>query len=244
MRFISVPMISLYLVVTSVWAGPLTTGPVVSPAVVEPPAISTLMKPEIYKRVTQNRDMMTHAVVDSAGKSGGEDVEKYSFYSVMTVHAAMNQAYRVLTDYPLYLKMIPYVDKAEFTPDGKTLWVEGGIWKWRLRSAVQFHEHAAGDKKWVHYEIVAGHFRGLSGNILFERLNGQGRDETLVYFNGEVTGSEFPPHFVIERGAEIVFGFTANRMRSYIESLKNEKLTPGPNPNHDSKEIPQPRSHL
>ena len=73
--------------------------------------------------------------------------------------------------------------------------------------------------RWIHYEIVGGHFTGLSGDIFFESWGEKG---TAVYFGGEQQGAEFPPKFVIERGAEIVFGFTAKRMRSYIEGLAHE----------------------
>ncbi|MGZ3709850.1 MAG: hypothetical protein ACXVBC_13095, partial [Bdellovibrionota bacterium] len=150
-------------------------------------------------------------------------------------NASQEQTRRILTDYRLYAKMIPYIEKAEFNTASHILHVEGGIWKWKLRSEILFEEQPGGG--WVKFRIVGGHFMGLSGEFIFESAGERG---TTVYFAGEQTGLHWPPQFVIERGAEIVFGFTASRMRSYVESQKQQPPPTEQGPN----EIPQPRSHL
>jgi hypothetical protein len=173
-----------------------------------------------------DRDVAAHASLEDIPAS---PQRRYSFYAAMGVHASLERVRAVLTDYRLYAKMISYIDKAEYSPITQVLRLEGGIWKFRLRSDVRFDEKS---DRWIHYHIVGGHFRGLSGDMFFEPAGEKG---TLVYFNGELRGSDWPPAFVIERGAEIVFGFTAKRMRSYIETVQGE--------DHGS-EVPQPRSHL
>jgi hypothetical protein len=172
-----------------------------------------------------DRDVLTRAHLEDEPGGG----EQYSYHAAMLVHAGLDRTRRILTDYQLYSKIIPYVDRTDFSPATRILNVEGGIWKFRLHSLVRFEERGS---RWVRYRIVGGHFTGLEGDIYFEPLGEKG---TLVYFDGAQRAKDFPPKFVIERGAEIVFGFTAKRMRSYVES--NEDAT------HE-KDLPQPRSHL
>jgi hypothetical protein len=189
-----------------------------------PPSIADLIKPELLKRITQDREVLTSAHLDEG---------HYAFYAAMLVHAGVERTRRILTSYSLYSKLISYVDRTDYSPVTRILDIHGGIWKFQMRSWVKFEEK--GDR-WVHYHIVGGHFRGLEGDIFFESAGEKG---TLVYFNGAQTASSFPPKFVIERGAEIVFGFTAKRMRNYLESNEDGKDTKS-----NEQAIPQPRAHL
>jgi hypothetical protein len=198
------------------------------------PSISTYLKPQLWKRLTEDKEILVHAALDKVPQ---ENLKNYSFYAAMLVNATLDQARKALTDYRLYAQIIPYIDRADYSSVDHRLKLEGGLWSFKLRSEIQFEEM---QDRWIQYKIVAGHFRGLAGNIYFEPLGEKG---TVVYFKGEKQGYDWPPTFVIERGAEIVFGFTANRMRSYIESQK--KLEKGAS--HGEKQgqqFPQPRSHL
>ena len=111
----------------------------------------------------------------------------------------------------------PLCRQDDLFADHAVLDIEGGVWKFRLRSWVRFEERA---DRWIHYLIVGGHFTGLEGDIYFESAGEKG---TLVYFHGDQQGKHWPPKLVIERGAEIVFGFTAGRMRKYLESNEDTK---------------------
>ncbi len=114
--------------------------------------------------------------------------------------------------------MVPYIYKTEFDAKNGNLFLEGGIFRYRLQSIIHFDEKAPG---WVRYRIIGGHFIGMEGNILFESRGEQG---TLVAFDGEIQGSGFPPRFILEKkGAEIVFGYTTSKMRSFVENKKNQQ---------------------
>ncbi len=191
------------------------------------PAIATLVKPEIFKRALKDREIMSNA---SLGDDG-----RYKFYAMMFVRAGLPLTRRILTDYGLYAKMIKYVDYARYDADKQILTIEGGIWKFRLSSSIRFEEKGSG---WIGYRIVAGHFKDLSGDIYFES---HGEGGTAVYFCGGLSGTEWPPRLIIERGAEIVFGFTGGRMRSYIESQKEHSRK---EKNEYGSEIPHPRSRI
>ena len=179
----------------------------------EPPVIATLLKPSVLKDVITDRSVMAHASLDDLPVMVSKDVplKKYSFYSAMLVNASLSETHKILTDYPLYPKLVPYIERADFDVKTKILALQGGIWKYVMRSLVHFEDK--GDR-WVHFTIVGGHFYGLQGNIFFERFN---EKSTLVYLNGEMTGTNWPPTFIIERGAEVGFTFTGRKMRSYIE---------------------------
>ena len=188
------------------------------------PTIQTLLKPALYQRMLKDREILTSATLND---------DHYAFYAVMAVHSEMARTRRILTDYSLYSKIIPYVDKTDYSPITRILDVQGGILGWHLHSLVRFTERS---ERWIQYEIVAGHFRGLTGDMFFEPAPENAG--TLVYFRGGLTAQHWPPKFIIERGAEIVFGFTANRMRKYVESNEDRQK--------DGKqaELPQPRGHL
>jgi hypothetical protein len=218
------------------WAAPSPT-----PA---PVPIATRIKPEVWKRVVSDREIMTSASLDEVKAP----LKRYSFYAAMLARAGVDKTRRILTDYRLYVKMVPYVDKAEFDDKTRILRIEGGILGFRLASLVRFEER--GDR-WIRYRIVGGHFVGMEGDIVFESLGEKG---TVVYFGGEQLGRKWPPAFVIERGAEIVFGFTAKKMRSYIESPESDAPAPKASElppkektddrKKESEPVPEPRRRL
>jgi hypothetical protein len=182
----------------------------------DPPMISSLLKAPLLKRVLEDKEII--------------------LYASMLVSASVKEAYTALTDYKLYARLVPFIESAVFSPITHTLLLEGGIWNFRLASQILFAERP---DRWIHFDIISGHFAGLSGNIYFES---QGEKGTLIYLSGEQVGTHWPPTFVIERGAEIVFGFTAHRMRSYIESTK--KAQHGGKHGEEERQIPEPRNRL
>ena len=203
--------------------------------VLAPPGISTLMKPALWKRMIEDKEIMANASLESISGAAKNNIKRYSFYSSMFVTSGITLARQCLTDYRVYAKLVPYVDQSSYSEKDRILKIEGGIWGFRLKSEILFEEKT---DRWIHYQVIQGHFTGLTGDIYFESLAEKG---TVIYLKGEQLGENWPPQFVIERGAEIVFSFTAKRMRSYIESKKkvdNEVR-------HEQNEgIPKPRSHL
>jgi len=210
------------------------------------PSIQSLLKPKIYDRVLKDRDVMTHASLDDVpgpfGASGSHKnaapPQEYSFYAAMLVDSSFDQTRAILTNYELYAKLIPYVSQAKYDKQTHLLEIQGGILGWTLHSWVRFSERSP---SWIHFQMVAGHFTGMSGDILFESRGEQG---TLVYMDGHQIQENWPPKFVLERGAEIVFGFTANRMRSYIETEARAGSKDGTKEGQNNGGVPQPRKHL
>lgn len=192
------------------------------------PKMSELVKSTILARVVDDREVMSHAQLKDTAEPG---LKHYSYYAIMLVRAPLGLVRRVMVNYKLYSEMVPYIDKTQYSPQTRILQIEGGIWKYKLVSSVLFEEKG---EQWIHYSIIAGHFKGLVGDLYFESAGEKG---TLVYMRGEIFGAAWPPAFIIERGAEIVFGFTGKRMRSYIESQKKGEDS------HDPK-VPQPRRHF
>lgn len=213
-----------------------------SPIAWAAPQISKLLKPEVYQRVLENREILTHASLDELPvekpKKGQnlpqkkDPLKKYEFYATMLVRTHSRRAREVLTDYPIYPKMIPYVETADYDPKLKRLKLKGGVLGFGLQSTLQFEEKEPG---WISFKIIEGHFKGMDGQVLFEE---RGEAGTLVYLAGEAIGSQWPPAWIVERGAEIVFGFTGQRMRSYLESPEKKGEPP-----NDPK-FPQPRSRI
>ncbi len=171
----------------------------------QPPVIQTLLKPAVYQEVLKERGVKAYASLDG---------NKYSFYASMLVHRSLKVTRAVLTNYKLYSEMVPYIDRTEYSEKTHVLEIQGGIWNFKLVSSVLFQEQG---EKWIHFKIIKGHFLGLSGNLYFENLGEKG---TLVYMDGFILGEKWPPRFIMERGAEIVFQFTGTKMRSYIESKR------------------------
>ena len=185
------------------------------------------------------------------------EFEAYDFYVGVLVKAGLKRTREVLTNYKVYSELVPYVSRTQYFPASKTLHIEGGIWRYRINSRVRFEERGEG---WIRFKIISGHFRGMVGEILLEPVGEGGRDGTLVFMRGQSIANRFPPAFVIEQGAQVVFGFTANRIRSYIESGKvpppveelpammNLKTSPTPSPGPretqgakaDDADIPRP----
>jgi hypothetical protein len=200
----------------------------------DPPSISTLLKPLTLKKVLEDKEIVVHAALESLPDGLHK---KYAIYASMLVNSNVREAYTALTDYKLYAELVPFVESAVFSPITHTLLLEGGIWNFRLSSQILFAEQL---DRWIHFDILAGHFTGLRGNIYFES---KGEKGTLVYLDGEHFGTKYPPTFIIEQGAEIVFGFTAQRMRSYIESTKKAQQG-AKHGDPQQRQIPEPRNRL
>ncbi|MFL5813198.1 MAG: hypothetical protein ACJ763_06445 [Bdellovibrionia bacterium] len=214
-----------------------------------PPTIQSLLKPEVYQRVLKDRGIATYANLKAVKDPDHQGDKEYSFYAVMQTRAGITRTRQVLTDYQLYSKLIPYVDEASYQPSTHLLTLQGGIWKWKLRSILRFEEKS---DRWIHFQIVGGHFTGMTGDIFFEpgassQSGASGIPGTLVFMRGNQQGSHWPPTFILEQGAQIVFEFTAKRMRSYLESnpdISQENSKDNRSGRSQNDEIPKPRSHL
>jgi hypothetical protein len=154
--------------------------------------------------------------------------------------ANLTVTHRVLTDYTIFARIVPFVKTAEYNAENHILDLRGGIFGFELHSLIQFHERGP---RWIQYEIVAGSFRGLKGQLVFENIAVPGRtDQTAVYMEGDHASQEWPPAFVMEQGAEIVLSVTARKMRSYLVEQKETEKAEKPKNGQDT--LPQPRSHL
>lgn len=206
-------LVSLFGAVQHLSAAPTksATPSLLRPPALAPPVLATLLKPAWLKRIIDDKEIIVNA---SLKDNAGSPLRTYSIYAAMRVGATLDLARQVLTNYQLYSEIIPYVDRTVYNSKQQILWIEGGIWGFRLSSQIRFQEMT---ERWIHFQIIGGHFTSLAGDMIFEDLGEKG---TLVYLRGEQSGTDWPPKFVIERGAEVVFGFTAGRMRSYIESQK------------------------
>lgn len=182
-----------------------------------PPKISQLLKPAIYQKVMKERDIQVQAQLEDV--PGSLIQKKYSIYAAMFVDSNLKHTRAILTDYHLYTELIPYVSRADYDAASHVLTIQGGIWRYILHSRVKFDEKSEG---WIHFTVIQGDFFGLEGDMYLESLEAGPKGlGTLAYLHGEVEGSHWPPALIIEKGAEIVFGFTSQHMRSYIESERS-----------------------
>lgn len=192
--------------------------------------ISSLLKDTVLKRIVENREVMSHAVLhDPDPKPGSNQDRRYEYYASMLIRATPKHTQKVLTQYELYEKFVPFVDQARFDSKKNLLELAGGIWNFKLRSFIQFKEVG---KTAIHFRIVKGSFQGMTGKVLFEPW---GERDTLVYLGGEQVGKEWPPQFILEKGAEVVFSITGKKMRSLVEEKKVGETQPG------NSGLPQPQ---
>jgi len=190
------------------------------------------LSPDTARKITEDRDVYVVAKL--------KDGTDYSYRAVMLVRASVHETRAVLTNYALYAKMIPYVERVDVFPGQNKIFLRGGLWRFVLESTVEFKEMSAPPGEgWLTYTVVGGHFYGMKGNIRFQPFGPSGEKGTLVLFDGQLVGKDWPPQFLIERGAEFVFGFTGSRMRAYIQETKAGAA----GVTYD-RNIPQPRSRI
>jgi hypothetical protein len=206
-------------------------------------AIRDEVKPGVYKRAVEERDIQVGSRLTEVSQKSG--VGEFKFYGLMLVHASPAKARAVLLDYPLYQKMVPYVSRSQFDEKEKLLWIEGGIFGWNLKSAIRLEVKSEQSPVTIDYSIEKGHFKGLKGKVVIESVMGErASGKSLVHFTGGVTGKSFPPAWIMERGSEIVFGLTARRMRSLMES---ETTTPPAIQTEErptDHDLPKPRKRI
>lgn len=185
---------------------------------------------KIQTKLIRERAAWSQAELGAADPAG---VRTYRFFSAVVMRAGPTMVRRILSDPTHYSSLIPYVSESRVIrsmgPDDGWVSLRGGIFGYELISRVKFEvkPSPAPNEASVHYEIKEGHFTGLKGGLWVDTAQAHAAknptDGTLVWITGSVSGTQWPPALVIERGAEIVFDFTAKRMRSYIEDEKHRK---------------------
>lgn len=141
------------------------------------------------------------------------DLEIYRAGAAISVDAPVSVTRDILTQYEIYQELIPFIDHVEVLEDPSQVTLEGGIFGWKMISLIQFDDKEPG---WVHFTITQGSYKGMQGDFYFEERPGQ-PSKSLVYFGVNHSAEHFPPRFIMEFGAGIIFWFTANRMQAYIE---------------------------
>ncbi len=193
----------------------------------------------IWKKLLNEREIYVRSKLDSLEEKKTDPASashRYEFSAALAIRASQQRAKKSITDYRLYPRMIPYVDFADYSERTHLLEVSGGIWKYKMTSTVLFEERSS---SWIHFKVIRGHFLGLEGDLVFrgvlpvEKSFAKDKDLTVVFVRGLQLGSLWPPRFVMEKGAEIVFEFTARRMRSYIESNSSEPMEGSEEPTND-----------
>jgi len=199
-----------------------------------PPSVQALLGPSgLALNAADQKSVLREREVFARARLEGN---RYRIQNVMLVHGGIVRTREAMTQFDRFAGMVPYIDRSDWNPVTQRLLVAGGIWKYRLQSLLQFSKKTP--DLWT-FEVVGGHFIGMKGAMQFETA---APGQTLVVFSGQVEGEHFPPRWVIERGAEIVFAVTGRRVRSLVEEFNPT------DPKHDAsataQKIPQPRRRL
>ena len=202
------------------------------------PSIASLLKPRHYNDILQKREVLAVAAFKDPpppGERVAKEQRYYQFYAAMLVRADFDLSRRMLADPAIYKRVVPFVSQADFDARTGILKIAGGVLGYRLKSHLRFRQRSPG---WVSFQVVAGHFLGLKGNLYFED---RGEKGTLVYFGGRHISRQFPPAFVMTRGGEIALSISGRKMRGYVEGQSRKT---GSQRKQDDSQIPQPRSYL
>lgn len=191
-------------------------------------SISAEIHPKVLQKALSEREVFSFARIE-------KNDTQHRFYAVMRIRATQKQIFRFLTQYSNYEKFTPFMDRSEYFPEKKEMIIEGGIFGYKLRSTVKFL-HESEEK--IQFEIIRGHFKGLQGKILVEKIPGS--DDSLLFFGGVSFGKKWPPALIMEQGAEMALSVSGRKIRSLVESGDQIKV------DHDKeqRQFPQPRSHL
>ncbi|MBN20955.1 MAG: hypothetical protein CL678_06650 [Bdellovibrionaceae bacterium] len=189
--------------------------------------IQNHVKSSVFERVTKKNEEIAYADLYSLKQKKG-----YRFYTLFKARASLRRTREVLTNYSKYSEWIPRVKRSIYDPKTNILEIAGGIFGYELHSWAQMKEV---DPETIEFKVVKGHFLGLTGRIKFEAYQGMW---SLAYLEGEMKPRNWKisvPSFVLEKGAEIVLGFSSKKMRELIEAEVPQK-----GQTHGS-EVPQPR---
>jgi len=187
-----------------------------------PSRIEKLLKPQEYTALVRNDDTL---VTTALSKSPDPPfLMTYQAAAAITTEAPVSTTRRILTNYEVYAKLIPFIDRVQLLDDPSQATLEGGIFGWKMTSLIQFQDK---DPGWVHFVITRGSFAGMQGDFYFEQKPGR-QDASLVYFHVQHTAEKFPPRFIMEFGAGIILSLTASRMQDYVKEVSKERFYVGP----------------
>lgn len=189
-----------------------------APSTPQSSRIQSLLKPREYVALVQDDE--TFITTELNKNPDPPFLEAYQAGAAITTDTPVSITRRILTQYEIYEKLIPFIDHVRVLEDPSQVSLEGGIFGWKMISLIQFQDK---DPGWVHFVITQGSFTGMQGDFYFEEKPGQ-KDASLVYFHVQHTAQHFPPRFIMELGAKIILSFTASRMQEYIEEEVEEKM--------------------
>ncbi|HTL11984.1 MAG TPA: hypothetical protein VL588_05830, partial [Bdellovibrionota bacterium] len=68
-----------------------------------------------------------------------DEPRPYHFYITVRMPANLTVTHRVLTDYTIFARIVPFVKTAEYNAENHILDLRGGIFGFELHSLIQFH---------------------------------------------------------------------------------------------------------
>lgn len=193
----------------------LFTGSALGNVAGEPPSIASCLKPEVFQKVSRQREVHSYASLETIDDSTKPPLQRYRFYSAMSSSGTLRQAHRALTDFANFHRFLPFVSRTEYDAKARVLTLEGGVWDFAVRSKMRLTRIT---ERWIEFEIFEGHFQGLRGELIAESRQPKG---IFVLFRGELIGQgRFPPRFIMERAAEFVLDLSGKKMRNVIENVE------------------------
>jgi hypothetical protein len=172
----------------------------------------------IEETLTSERKIGALAKLEEVGPQ-----KRYRFVALMPVAPSVSQTELKVREVSKFVGSLPYVERAKYDEAKRTLDIRGGIFSYVLESVLQFEAFRPQEIK---FHVIQGHLSGLRGQVRFHSLKERG---TLVALQGEILGGEYPPAWIMEKGAEIALTVAGKKLRNMIESetpLSSDLPTP------------------
>jgi len=173
-------------------------------------------KPEVMKRVLDDRAIVVSAKVDTLQVAGRRREQKLEVLGTGVVSAPRSFSFRTAQNYQRLKELSSHFKTVQFDPSSQKLHLVAEAAGFQARMIMRIRPERLGEDDMLRFEVIWGDLRGMTGLIRFRSVEAR-RTQISIEAKHQTEEVQFPKALV-SLALETIVQKVAERMRSTIEA--------------------------
>jgi hypothetical protein len=175
-------------------------------------------KPELLSKVREERAIL----VSVRSESAPNDQVRFLMAGAGAVSRSRDFCFRLSQKYAKLKEISEHFKQVDFDPGARMLFIVTEALGYEARMAMRITPVTGDQRSELQWEVVQGHFKGMTGWIGFEQIDSQ---KTEMSLQARYEAAELPlPKFLVGFALEVVLQQVAGKMRAYIEAQPDSAI--------------------
>jgi len=172
-------------------------------------------KPEVYKKMKEER----YVVVSAHTQSVGEE-KKLTIISAGIIHAPVEFTHQRVLEFKKYPEFLSYIVDSPYDETTKNIFLHGAVLGYHVHMTLHIDTEKTEKGEKIHWKSIEGGFKGMEGTIIEDPPKDSNDNEhTEISLDAAYLGKTIGlPGVILDWGLEFAAQRTATAMRSHIES--------------------------